>query len=125
MTDTDMTFRPAILLDWDSFCPNGGLNAEKIDALSKLCKVYDIVVLVTYPDFNDYYTQESFTLLPKEPVAVLRNTGFKRDLEFKKKAYEIMRDASLSIPVAFYDLNYTAANFYYGEGLIDWGFPRG
>jgi hypothetical protein len=76
MTDTMHAFRPAILVDWDTINPNGATREDLLWDLTKYAKNFDIILLVTYPDYSDYvydngsFNEDLFTV-------VIRNTGKK------------------------------------------------
>lgn len=123
MTDTISPFegsKPTILVDWEliSSFPRNELGDRIIFWLTRVRAEFNLVLLVSYPDYNDFVPSERS--LPELPEfdAVIRNTGRKREVDFKLNALGILRDVSISRPVVALEGNYSARQSFMVEGLV-------
>lgn len=116
MTDTDYAFgasKPSILVDWDIL----DSNAELQHWLRGRAGIFNLVILVTYPNERDYPSGE-FTDAYMQADTVIRNTGYKTDLAFKLHALSILRDVSSSAPVVAVDGNFLVRKEFGKAGLV-------
>jgi hypothetical protein len=90
----------------DQFWIKHFLRARTKDPLCRL------VLLVTYPQINDWDPKQRNDI---EFDAIVRNTGGKQDIVFKRHALQILRDASSYNVVSAVDGNYAAREMYRTE----------
>jgi len=117
MTDTDLPVgatKPTIFVDWDTIDGNPKFQ----NWLRARGKIFNLALLVSYPDIRDYtYFESKYDDLLRFD-SVVRNTGKKRELEFKLNALEVYREVSSSVPVAILDGSFSARAIFAAEGLI-------
>lgn len=117
MTDTDLPVgatKPTILVDWDTIS-QPHYSEKFFGWLHARGEKFNLALLVCYPDMNDF--NDSGMGVPNFDV-VIRNSGHKRELEFKLNALSVLEDVSISKPVAVLDGSYSARVSFGIAGLI-------
>jgi hypothetical protein len=115
MVYTPGELRPAIIVDFDTLKNND----KAIRYVSNHQRLFAIHLLVSYPDFNDYVDGDEI-----EYASVIRNSGRKREMEFKMHALQVIRDLSNTVPVVAIDGDWNARRSYEGEGLVTLSYGR-
>ena len=120
-----------ILVDWRLFRQNP-YTQNFVKAREGQARM---VLLVSDPLSNDYDHEEASKLAeanesdpgtefgPRNPPyiewdAVIRNTGGLPDVDFKKKALNVLQDASDLEPVIGLDIDYRVNLMYRGQGVL-------
>lgn len=113
-----------ILVDWRLYRQNP-YTQDFVTAREGQARM---VLLVSDPLSHDYdheqaladaETRPDHTTVPYiEWDAVIRNTGGLDDVDFKKKALNILQDASDLVPVIGLDIDYRVNKMYRGQGVL-------
>lgn len=106
-----------ILVDWRLYRQNP-YTQDFVTAREGQARM---VLLVSDPLSHDYDHEEALAE-PAVPYiewdAVIRNTGGLEDVDFKKKALNILQDASDLVPVIGLDIDYRVNKMYRGQGVL-------
>jgi hypothetical protein len=110
-----------ILVDWRLYRQNP-YTQDFVTAREGQARM---VLLVSDPLSHDYDHEEANAHtgdLESVPYiewdAVIRNTGGLEDVDFKKKALNILQDASDLVPVIGLDIDYRVNKMYRGQGVL-------
>lgn len=107
-----------ILVDWRLYKQNPYTQ----DFIQERIGQARMVLLVSDPTTHDYdqeaAAREPNTVPYVEWDVIIRNTGDLLDVDFKKKALNVLQDVSDLIPVIGLDIDFRVNMMYRGQGVL-------